>query len=167
MTERLSLLDCSNVLSNLNSAEMQAQPQELRDAVAPHCLLAADQIVAASPTNAFAWYVGALAASIQQDWPGFNMRVARAQIADRTEQWVGQQRMALVENNYSKADQQVKDGNDVDLRMLLGSIPGQHAVARRYWADQAFRDRITAMVETLPEATQKRFVSVVRAEMTQ
>lgn len=165
LTERLALLDCSAVLTSLDSAEMQEQPKELRDAVVPHCLLAADQIVAASPTNAFAWYVGALAATLQQDWSGFNMRVARAQVVDRTEQWVGQQRVALVENNYANADATSKAGNDADLRMLLGSIPGQHAIASRYWSDAAFRDRITAMVDTLPEATQKRFVSVVRAEM--
>lgn len=157
-----ALLDCADTLKALNSLVIMYRSDEERATLVPHCLELADAIAANSPSNTYAWQVGAMAAAHQEDWPGMNERLSLSQRTGKTEQWVAELRVNLAESNYGQLDAATKAGNDSDLRMLVASDRGIRAIAFRYVDDADFRERITNIVETLPAETQQRFVSAVR-----
>jgi hypothetical protein len=55
-----------------------------------------------------------------------------------------------------------RSAHDDDLRMLVRSDRGIATIATRYVSDAAFRDRITAIVETMTPPDQQRFIGSVR-----
>lgn len=159
LSKHLVLDTCHEALTGVYG---RMQPAETRTPVLERCRSGADEIVAGAPSYAFGWYVGARAAAELGDLPGFNRRLLRSQVTGPTEQWVAELRAALVEDNYAGADDAVRVRHDDDLRLLVISARGIDSIARRYVDDPAFRERITAIVETLPEADQARFVARVR-----
>src|SRR3546814_5133382 len=101
---------------------------EARAGIAPKCLAMADRLAEQSPSNAYAWYVGAQASATIGDWDGFNQRLAMSWRAGPTEQWIGELRVALAEDNYSRLDTQTIAANDADLHMLVLSLRGVRAI---------------------------------------
>lgn len=162
MSQNNALLDCATALDGMQSLAMMYNAAEARADVAPKCLVMADHLAAQSPTSAYAWYVGAQASATLEDWSGFNHRLAMSWRAGPTEQWIGELRVALAEDNYSHLDTQTLAANDADLHMLVLSLRGVRAIASRYVADPDFRERITAIVEVMPVESQQRFVANVR-----
>ena len=157
-----ALLDCADTLKALNSLVIMYRSDDDRAVLAPNCLKLADAIGAKSPSNSYAWQVGAMAAAQQQDWAGMNERLSLSQRTGKTEQWVAELRVTLAESNYDRLDAATLVGNDSDLRMLVASTRGIRAIAFHYVDDASFRARIVDLVETLPAADQQRFVSTVR-----
>ena len=164
-TQQATLLDCDAALRTPNSLEMRFLPEQVRIDMVPHCRTVADEIAASAPTTSMAWFVGARASTQLDDWPGFNDRLLRSQLTGPTEQWIAERRVALAEDNYDRLDERTRAGNERDLRMLIGSLSGIYALTRRYLDDPAFRERITAIVESMPEASQARFLSVLRRQI--
>ncbi|MCR6673592.1 hypothetical protein [Devosia ginsengisoli] len=162
MSQNNALLDCTTALDAMQSLAMMYSTVEARAEVAPKCLAMADRLVAQSPSNAYAWYVGAQASAMLEDWDGFNRRLAMSWRAGPTEQWIGELRVALAEDNYDRLDAQTIAANEADLHMLVLSLHGIRAIAARYVADPGFRERITAIVEIMPAESQQRFVANVR-----
>jgi hypothetical protein len=138
------------------------QASEDRTAMLTHCRSEADAIAAETPSSAYAHYVGALAAARLGDAEGFNSRILKAQITGPNEQWVAEQRVALVEDQFALATPEVLARHEADLRLLVVSGRGVGSISRRYVREPAFRERITAIVETMPEAEQAKFVARVR-----
>ncbi|QDZ10706.1 hypothetical protein [Devosia ginsengisoli] len=157
-----ALLDCTNALGATQSLAMMYGGTEARRQIAPKCLALADHVARQTPSNAFAWYVGAEASAALQYWDGLNRRLALSWRTGPTEQWVGELRVALAEDNYQHLDDQVIAANDADLHMLVRSARGVRAIAARYVTDPGFRERITAIVETMPTENQARFLANVR-----
>ena len=138
------------------------QASEDRSRMLEHCRAEADRIAAEAPAYAYAHYVGALAAARLGDTDGFNSRILRAQVTGPNEQWVAEQRVALVEDQFAAATPEVLSRHDADLRLLVASNRGVVSISQRYIRQPDFRERITAIVETMPPADQSRFVSRVR-----
>ncbi|MGV8833382.1 MAG: hypothetical protein ACOH2N_15525 [Devosia sp.] len=161
-SENQALLDCTGALQAMHSLAMMYRTPEQRAQLVPKCLAMSDNLAERSPSNAYAWYVGALASAQIEDWNGFNQRLAMSWRAGRIEQWIGELRVALAEGNYSRLDDITTANNALDLHMLVLSTRGVHAIAQRYVSDPGFRERITAIVETLPVEDQNRFVADVR-----
>lgn len=162
LSQNNALLDCATALGALQSLAMMYSTAEARAQVAPKCLAMADDIAAHSPSSAYAWYVGALASAILRDWDGLNQRLAMSWRAGPTEQWIGELRVTLAEDNYARLNAQTIAANNADLNMLVLSHLGVRAIASRYVADPDFRERITAIVEGVPPEEQARFVANVR-----
>lgn len=164
LTTQATLLDCATALSQMRSLEMRYHTDPEREAIPPRCLTIADDAVAAAPTNSYAWFVAAASAAAIGDWAAFNDRMAHSQVTGPTEQWIAQQRVEVVEDHYDKATPEVLAQHDADLHMLVASAAGIESIARRYVSVPGFRERITAIVETMPQSDQRRFISVVRRE---
>ena len=91
-----------------------------------------------------------------------NEHLHTSQATGKASQWVAEQRVALAEYYREHLDERVLAGNDADLEMLVRSQRGIGSIATRYVNDPAFRERITAIVETMPEDIQRRFIGVLR-----
>jgi hypothetical protein len=127
------------------------------------CLAKADAIVAGTPSYSLAWYVGALSAALMGDWDGMNERLVRSQQTGQYEQWIGELRVALSEDYLPHLSAEASAGHDQDLEMLVQSGRGVQSIAARYVRDEAFRERITAIVETMSPLDQRRFLGNLRA----
>lgn len=157
-----ALLDCASALGSMQSLAMMYSTAEARAQVVPKCLAMADHLTTHTPSNAYAWYVGAQASASLGDWDGFNRRLILSWRTGPTEQWIGELRVALAEDNYARLDDQTRAANETDLNMLVLSGRGVRAIAARYVADPGFRERITAIVEAMPVENQSRFLANVR-----
>lgn len=157
-----ALLDCATALDSTQSLALMYSAPEARAQIAPKCLAMADRLAQQTPSNAYAWYVGARASAALEDWDGFNRRLALSWRTGPTEQWIGELRVALAEDHYDRLDSQTAAANDADLHMLVLSTRGVRAIAARYVANPGFRERITAIVETMPAQNQARFLANVR-----
>jgi hypothetical protein len=160
LSKTLLLETCAEAISGTYG---RLQRAEARHAVLENCLRQADDITAAAPSLSYGWYVGALAAAQLGDVAGFNARLLRSQITGPAEQWIAEQRAALVEDHFADAGPEVRTRHTADLRLLVASGRGIASISGRYVREPEFRERITAIVETMPEADQARFVGQVRS----
>lgn len=164
-TRQATLLDCDAVLRAPEALELRFLPEHVRIDMVSHCRAVADAIAASAPTTSLAWLVGARASSQLGDWSGFNDRLLRSQLTGPTEQWIAELRVGLSEDNHDRLDERTRASSERDLRMLIGSLSGIYALTQRYLDDPTFRERITAIVESMPEASQNRFLSVLRRQI--
>lgn len=157
--QRLTLDNC---LEAINSIYGRAQPSPRRQKALATCAELSAKIVTASPANAFAWFIGALAASGEGNVATMNDRLLHSRQTSPNEQWVAELRVELAENRLDDLDALNREGHELDLKLMTESYRGAQSIARRYINDVQFRERIVVLVETLPEATQARFVRNVR-----
>lgn len=157
-SERLILDNCVRTISStygrLQSAARKAEANG-------NCLKAADAAVRVNPSSSYAWYVGALSSALTGDIAGMNARLLRSQQTGPSEQWIAELRVPLAEDHLGDLTPDVRANHDSDLRMLVASTRGIASMADRYVRQADFRERITAIVETMPEEDQRRFVSRV------
>ena len=139
----------------------RVQPTAARMTVADNCRALVRAATAEMPTYSFAWYVGALAA-LQLDQPEeLVVSLRQSQLTGPTEQWLAELRVALAEEHRNLLPDDVLANNDRDLALLVVSNRGITSIAKRYVEDPSFRERITAIVELLPEPDQQRFISTI------
>lgn len=137
-------------------------PAEQRKAHASNCLDYAKTYVSHTVVEPLTWVVAARASFILGDHEGLNTYLDYAWRAGRNEQWVGGLRVALAEEARAVLSEANQSNHRSDLALMVMSRYGIAAIANRYWSDIGFRERITDIVEQLPETEQRRFVSSVR-----
>lgn len=150
-------------LEGLRGVYGRMQPRASRAAVATNCVDQADAIAAEVPSFAYAYYVGALASAELGDVAGFNSRLLISQMTGPTEQWLAELRVDLAEDNFTALAPDVLSRHEADLRLLVVSGRGIASISNRYVRQPEFRARIAAIVESLSEEDQVRFVDRVRA----
>lgn len=171
-TEVLSLSTASrrlvldNCLDGVVAVYARTRPTDRRDSVAEECRRVADDITVRAPTYSYAWYVGAVAASRLKDTQGVIDRLRKSQIVGPNEQWIAELRVGLAETYLDQLPDDVRAQHDSDLKMLAQSSRGVTSIAARYVRDASFRERITAIVEQLPQRAQQRFLENVRTAAT-
>lgn len=131
---------------------------------ARQCQSISDDILKTNPTDSFAWTVRALSDSILQNFDAMNHDLVMSQRAGSHEQWIAKHRNEIAEANYDQLDEKARAANEADLAVLVVSKEGVLSIARRYWNDPGFRERITRIVEQLPTPYQRRFIYWVRTE---
>jgi len=151
----------NNCYEALTSVSARLEPTR-RNAVAANCRAAADRITGAEPANSFAWYVAALAAAKAGDLPGMTQRLRISQVSGASEQWIAELRVDLAEDHLAALSADALAGHEGDLTLLAQSQRGVASIAERYVRQADFRERITALVEKLPNAEQQRFLQYVR-----
>ncbi|WP_404406568.1 hypothetical protein [Pelagibacterium halotolerans] len=150
---------CLGALSGLRVTLRKPEPlAQARE----RCLSLMTDIVAAMPTDSYAWYAGAFLYFQAGDIDAANRWLAMSQRTGPTEQWIAEVRVALAEENFERLDDVTRALHLSDLGLLAASQRGVASIALRYVNDEAFRERITAVVETLDPAIQQRFVQNVR-----
>lgn len=159
----IALADCTAAMKQSRSLEMQYLPVAERDALYSGCLTLASNVRSQSPANGLAWFAGAQASLLKGDVASFNTDLATSQLVTPTEQWIAEQRVQLAENNLAALDATALAAHDADLRMLVYGGLGLRSLAQRYVRDASFRERITAIVETMPPENQQRFLNSLRS----
>lgn len=155
-------LTLDNCLEAINSIYGRAQPSSRRQKSLVTCGELSAEIVAASPVNAFAWFIGAMVAAGEGNVAAMNDKLLHSRQTSPNEQWIAELRVELAENQLDDLDAPNRAGHEFDLKLMAESYRGAQSIARRYLNDVQFRERIVVLVETLPEETQARFVQNVR-----
>lgn len=158
----LALDDCVQLLASVHGLALRT---ELRKSAITNCAEAADDFIAQSSIDARAWYVLARVAAERKDAAGLNRALLRAHELAPAEQWLAEQRVQLAEEHLADLEPSVLAGHQQDLALLVTSTRGVKAIARRYAAVPSFRERVTAIAETLPAEQQARLVAALRNEL--
>ena len=161
-TRQQALMDCAYTVQRLGSLEMRYQTDAFRSDLPDRCHKLALAAVSTMPTYSYGWLVAAMSAAASADWADVNDHLYRSQLTGRESQWIAEMRVTLAESHRAQLDERTRIGNDRDLQLLVRSQRGVGTIARRYISDPAFRDRITAIVETMPDDVQLRFVGSLR-----
>ena len=151
--------DCASAMTSLYG---RSRPTVERQSLLTSCQDLVHYITTDVPSNSYAWLVGALGAIERNDTAEFNRQIKISQMTGSNEQWVAEQRVNIAELHYDQLDDAARASERSDLALLAHSYRGVKSVAQRYVTDPGFRERITAVVETLPQADQRLFVSNVR-----
>src|SRR5690606_23161383 len=130
---------------------------------AASCLSKANAIARESVSNGYAWFVGALMASRLGQDGAMQARLIRSYKAMPNDQWLAALRVNLVEDRLDEVGASLLAEHERALKLLVRSQRGIDSSARRWIGDEDFRERILALVETLPERDQERFVGRVAA----
>lgn len=157
------LLDiCAQRLQGLS---FMLSPTGAKAAIAGNCLEMAGAATRSMPAYSYAHYVSALALLRLGRAGSAQEALELSQKTARNEQWIAELRVALAEDNPEGfAGYIIGTAHPGDLALLAQSARGIHSIARRYVSNPLFRERITGIVETLPDTVQARFVHLVRAE---
>lgn len=135
---------------------------EQRVSHARNCLGLALSYTSHTYLEPLTWAVAARASFVLGDDEGMNQYLDYSWHAGRYEQWVAGLRVPLAEEARAVLNEPNKANQESDMALMVMSRSGIAAIADRYWSDLDFRQRITEVVEKLPEADQRRFVSSVR-----
>ncbi|WMT86760.1 hypothetical protein NO932_17955 [Pelagibacterium sp. 26DY04] len=133
-------------------------------AIASHCREAAREATGAMPSLSYGHLVEAMALFALGRSDEAGAALGRSQRVGANEQWIAERRVALAEDHYEILGAYGQTGHLNDLALLARSERGIGSVAARYVSNPGFRERATAVVETLPEDIQERFVSLVRSQ---
>lgn len=164
-TRDFALRDCVRAVTRTHSLEARYLPADVLEALPDNCLAMANDLLSEVPSHSYAWYAGAAALAAMQDWGGMNQYLRRSQASGPTEQWIATERVALGERFSAHLEPATVAAQDADLRILVFSSRGVRLMARHYIANAAFRERITAIVETMTDAQQRRFLNVLRGQV--
>jgi len=157
---QLELNDCLEALAEPFG---MAQPTSRRTKVFYSCQALSMDIVKLSPAYSYAWFIAAFSSVQLGQYESFNYQLEQSQNTAPNEQWLAELRVNLAENNLTHLLPATKAGQGRDLILLVKSRRGVATIARRYVNDPLFRKKIIALVETLPENQQAKFVSNVKA----
>lgn len=149
---------CVDVVGGLYG---RLQPEAMAQAAQSNCLALARSAVGAMPTYPFGWYAVALFSYRVGAAEDGEQALVRAQQVGAHEQWLAEGRVRLAEEHFEDLGSMALAGHRADLELLARSRRGVASIAYRYVSDPGFRERITAIVETLPNEDQVRFVSNV------
>lgn len=116
------------------------------------------------PTHSFCWFALAYTDALAGNWDAINQHFHMSQVTGQASQWVAEQRVAVAESYHEHLNARAIASNDADLRRLVLSRRGIDSIGGRYINGPTFRERITTMVETLPEDAQRRFISALRLQ---
>jgi len=152
---------CDETMSRLS---FQLAPTARKSAVANSCLETAEQALSEAPSLSYGHFVASIAHFALDNSGAARDALERSQSLGPNEQWIAERRVSLAEIHYDALDDYVRAGHLADLALLAQSRRGIRSIAARYVASPDFRERVTAVVETLPVEIQRRFVSIVRAE---
>lgn len=152
---------CDETMSRLS---FQLAPTERKSAVAISCLETAQYALSGAPSLSYGHFVASIAHFALGNAEPALLALERSQALGPNEQWIAERRVGLAEVHYDALGDYAGAGHLADLGLLAQSRRGIRSIAARYVANPQFRERVTAVVETLPVEIQRRFVSIVRTE---
>jgi len=162
--QNLLLVDCETVLKAPDALGMRYLDQAVRDRVPATCMSIARDITETSVTSGYGWLVAAMAAAQMGDVETMNQALRRSRAVAPSEGWIAADRLILADIHYDSLDAETRKVYEDDMQLLV-QTRGAADIARRYASHPQFRERITAVVETMPAAVQRRFVNLVGAAL--
>jgi hypothetical protein len=162
--QNLLLADCETVLANPNALALRYLEDDVRTRIPQACRAIAENIIRAMPASGYGWLVVALAAGRQGDNPALNAAIRQSRTMTPTEAWIAEDRLALAANNLAILEPETIAAYEQDIRMLA-QTQRVDLVAELYAQNLQSRDRISAIVESLPPEAQQRFVGAVETAL--
>ncbi len=156
------LRECESALRSEKSFELMVLSSIRFEDLRQKCATIAESIATEAPTFSFAWAIAARAAALKGDWAGMNRFLEASQKTAPNEQWIGRSRFETADTFFDQLDPAGRALYDQDLAMLIKSNKGIPYIARQYVLDVAFRSRITAVLEAMSAADQRRYISILR-----
>ncbi|WP_108395684.1 hypothetical protein [Devosia submarina] len=153
---------CERTLRSEKSFELMVLSSIKFEDLAQKCADIAEGIAADAPTFSFAWAIAARAAAVAGDWPKMNQYLKASQQTAPNQQWIGRLRFEIADIHYEHLNEASRPLYDQDLAMLIKSNKGIPYIARQYVGDVGFRSRITAVLQDMSEADQRRYISTLR-----
>ncbi len=164
-SQKAFLLDCGQTLTAQISPAVLALTPEQRGLLAPTCRSIAQRAIAASPTNAFAYVIQAIAAASMGDDEQYNQSLQLSYLTGLNEEWIAEWRLLLVQRQGDRTSADLANYHDDDIRLMIRSFRGISTIAAYFVSNDAFRDRVTALLDSLSPADQSRFLSYVRRQI--
>lgn len=161
---RFVLDDCLNAMTSLYG---RLQSETRREAVAAGCTQLSATLLRRAPTDAYAHLIAAFASRSLGDREAANRQLALSHATGANELWVAELRFELFEDDLENLDLQMREAADADMLLLLRHHRGQQALVRHYLAKPASRERISAMVETVPIETREAFLHYLRTAVNE
>lgn len=146
------------------SVKARVLPPRERRARAFACQAAIGSIVKSAPTNAYGHYALAEMAHVLGQEEAMLAGLRASYASAPYEAWIAMQRVELAETVLARLPAALLAAHRHDLAVLLQSARGMGPVIERYKRDPAFRPRLTAILEQLPNETQRRFLQRLQAE---
>jgi hypothetical protein len=156
------LRECDSTLRSAKSFELMVLSSVKFEDLRQRCAQISEDIAQSAPTFSLDWAVAARAAAVGGDWPKMNEYFRASQQTGPNEQWIGRLRFEMADVFFDQLDDISRSAYDQDLAMLIKSNKGIPYIARQYVLDVAFRARITAVLESMSETDQRRYVSILR-----
>jgi len=159
-TQRWFVIDCRNSIIH---AFTNPVADGVREAVSRRCLDGALAITETAPISSFAWFGAAHASLALQDWDGMNLYLERSHATGAQEGWIARYRAELAADNYSRISEANQALFREDLTLLAQNMFAfSEFLAGQYVSKVALRPMLTEIVETMPQASQWRFLALVR-----
>ena len=158
-SKKLVLGDCSFALLNRS----RAGDEQRQTALARSCEKISRAITESMPSNSQAWYVNAFANAHLGNTRLFLTSYKHSRRTGPNEQWLAENRARLAEDMFADLDAESLSLHEADLTMLANSRRGTRTLARRYAANEDFRERIIDIVSKLPPERQRAFLNDVRS----
>lgn len=155
----LVLNSCNEALSSLEAA---ALPSEQLQSLYAHCGQIAQAIAAAEPSFSLAYYVEALIAEGQGDLDALNRHLAQSQRTAPGQGWLALSRAIVAARHLDRLDDEAAVALDHDIATLIRSGRGADWLAHSYVGGGPLAERITTIIERLPDDQQRRFLRTVR-----
>jgi hypothetical protein len=152
--QRLVLDDCSAALSALIGSGKDEQAAQIQG----NCIWTAQDILDEAPIFSYAWYVLALAQSLDGPNEDFQNALSRSQ-ATTANQWaMASLRLWLAFQHWKDLNPELREQMGADIAVLATNGAGRTWLAERYRADELFREAVIDNIETTPANIQRAFV---------
>ena len=160
-TQRLNLMDCELALRSKVSLETRYLSDGERARIAPICHEVARSVLAGTPASGLAWLVSAVAAADMGTTAEFELGYARSALVAPNEGWLVALRVRAGETYQSLIGPNLQEFEARDLAFAAGNPRYAAPIARRFVSDEAFRVRMTDVLEDMTPDKQRLFLSVV------
>jgi hypothetical protein len=138
-------------------------PAAQRTAVRAHCDAQVDHAARRYGADAYVWIAQARLHEQDQALVEMLADVDRARALAPQELWIALRRNDMVQPVEGILTAAEYRGQNADFAVMAQSRVGVRFLAARYLGEPAFRERITAVVETLPPEEQRRFLRNIRS----
>jgi len=161
-SQRLVLNDC---YATMRSLEARASPETRWRNLLSHCDTVSRDITEWVPAHGYAWLIRAQVAAQQGDTSALAARLERARAVAPYEGWLALERLMLAERAVPDDASLAGAGWRADATVLIGAGRPDPALVSYYLADEGFRMRFNAVLESQPAAAQSRFLAGVREQL--
>lgn len=154
-----ALLTCESALQRRSRRFM---PTERRKIVASQCRNLAQTVLSKAPSLSAAYLVHALASRELGDDAEVLQAIKRSEQSGGDLIWKAERRVSLILSYHGSLTQDLEDIFKRDIARLVQSDLGRTILARNYERIPELRPFLISTVETLPDTTQRQFLSAVR-----
>ncbi|WP_353646656.1 hypothetical protein [Mesorhizobium sp. WSM2239] len=147
-SRNLLINDC---LSTISSVYGRVQPQRKRELLLAACSETASEIIAETPSHAFAWFLRAFAAAELGDFQVFNQAMKMSYLSSPFELWLGQLRVQTAARFYSSLDDRSRANYASDIVVHLMTDRGSEKIASEMFRNPVLKNHVIDIAEKLPE----------------